>query len=174
MFILGQVPLWAAGISNPFSEPHPTSPLVSIASPNPLVKVLITEQEAKTLLKEFLKAQASELKAIEHRTRFELKELKSSQDTRQREWKKAEDDARHTFFEVHNQGPERRTYIQDFIKRRDQFRRSLSDERTQKTQEKELNGVQVRQKQLLNLNEFKKSLERKERPDPGLWPSAGQ
>src|SRR5262245_31754182 len=74
--------------------------------------------EGKKLLKEFQKAQKTQLKAADHRQDLELKELKNSQKARIREWETKEKELRHAFFKEHSKGPDRRTYIQDFLTRR--------------------------------------------------------
>ena len=121
---------------SPFPAP-PSSPAPSpVFSPSPVASPVVAlplgHRSIKIFCSEsFLKAQRSEIRAAQHRHQFELKELKVSQDIREKEWKKTEADARHRFFETHTKGPDRRIYIQDFIQRREIFYKHL-EERVQK------------------------------------------
>lgn len=123
---------------------------------------------------EFVRAQKTELKALEHRQRFELKELKASQDARMKEWKKGEDEARHKFFDEHPKGQDRRIYIQDFMQRREALKKLFVEERIQRTHEQESKTSVLRQEQDLKLKDFKKSMEKGEKPVGDLWPKPGR
>ncbi len=161
IFILGASPL-----PTPFPSP---SSLGSRLSVEPITAAV----KEKTLLREFQKAQTSEVKAIEHRHKFELKELKASQALRLKDWEKKEQDARHQYFAVHNQGPERRAYIQDFIKRREAFRKSLTEEKSHHTQVQDARLTNVRQEQQKKFKEFKMALDQGKDPETHLWPHPG-
>jgi hypothetical protein len=133
----------------------------------------LTPAEGKVVLKEYQRAQYSELKAVEHRQKLELKELKASHGARQKEWDRRETEARHKFFAEHTNGPDRRAYIQDFIERRKSFLQLLNDERTQRTHEQEVRYNSVKSDQNTHLREFQESLMRGERPPARLWPASG-
>ena len=94
------VPGWTAGME----APGPS-----------LLQSASGEFDAKTLLKEFLRAQNTELAAVRHRQDSEIRELDASQKARRREWEEKERKNRKDFFASHLDGPERRVYIKDFL-----------------------------------------------------------
>jgi hypothetical protein len=132
------------------------------------------QSDSKVLLREYLRAQRSEVKAIEHRNQFELKELKASQNSRRKEWEAHEKEERYKFFEAHPKGSERREYVQDFIRRRDEIQKQFSEEKAQKIRDQEKALAVVRQEQAARLSEFKKAIAQGQHPSPELWPKAGQ
>lgn len=152
----------------------PAAPVVAGPAPSPVPPPaeMITPAIAKRLLPEFLRAQNSELKALEHRHKLELKELKASQSARQKDWERQEKDARHKYFAEHTRGPDRRSYIKDFMDRRRAFIQLLTDERTQRTREQEVRMNSQKSDQAQRLKEFKEALARNERPAARLWPGA--
>lgn len=160
--VLGGLSAWAG-----FPSPSPTE-----GSPSPLMSASPAPNK-KLLLKEFLKAQASEFRAVQHRLQFEAKELKASQEVREREWTKNEKGARHQFFDAHEQGSERRTYIRDFIQRRDEMYRHFADERKQRKLDQESRLSTLKAEQTKKLEDFKKSLNEGQVPLQSLWPMAG-
>lgn len=130
----------------------------------------ISPEVAKSLLAEFQHAQSAELKALDHRNKLELKELKASQSARQKEWERHEKEERHKFFADHPRGPDRRAYIKDFLDRRRAFLQSLSDESKQRIQEQDVRLASLRSDQSEHLKEFKSSLAHNQRPPARLWP----
>ncbi len=156
----------AATLPSPVSSVGLTS---GIVNPSPSPKSLVVNRNA--LLREFLKAQNTELKAVDHQQKFEMKELKASQDAREKDWNKAEKEARHQFFESHPKGSERREYVQAFIRRRDELHKRYNDERNQKKKEQEAKVAALRKEQSERLKVFKESLEKGASPRPDLWPS---
>lgn len=127
-------------------------------------------EDSKTLLKEFTGAQRTEQKALEHRHRFEMKELKSAQDIRVKEFEKSEKEARYKFFQEHLKGPERRDYVKAFIKKREDLHKANSEDRTRKNKEYEeqLNALKKEHEQ--KLKDFKQALDKNEKPSQDLWP----
>lgn len=144
--------------------------LLCAASPTPS----LTQTEFSISLKEFVRAQKTQVQALKHRYKSELDELKASQDIRQKEWRQLENDARHKFFEEHTKGTERRTYMHDFIRRRDAFHKLLVEERVRRMKEQEVHINQIRSDQSLKFNAFRNSLEKGEHPAVGLWPASGE
>ncbi len=123
-------------------------------------------------MREFQKAQLGEIRAFEHRQKFELRELKASQGARQREWEKKEREDRHKFFLDHIKGPDRRTYVGDFLERRKLFMKILSDERQSRGSELDIKLRSLKEEQLDRLREFRDYLDRRVRPPMTLWPEA--
>ncbi len=137
------------------------------------VVIKISSNESKALLSEFTKAQRTEIKALEHRYKFEMRELKASQNARRREWEKKEQEARHHFFADHSQGRDRRAYVQDFIRRRELLTQMLTDERTQRIHDQEVRSAAVSEEQASRLKSFKQALDQGVRPPLDLWPQPG-
>jgi len=144
----------------------PTPSLSPSASPSP------NQVNFRTLLKEFVNAQRTEIRAIYHRYKFELQELKASQDARFEDWMKKEKDARHKFCGEHP-GPECGAYVRDFVKRRDAFRKLLKEERFKRKQEQDVHTTSLKQDQASKLKDFKQALDKGASPSPDLWPQPG-
>ena len=148
---------------SPEPSPSPSSQVSPKPSSVPLNKNI--------LLREFLKAQKSEVRAIEHRYKYELLELKAAQDAREREWQNAETVARHKFFEAHALGPDRKNYIQDFLKRKDALHKLFNEERNQHKQEQDARVTAIQKDQAIRLKDFKQALEGGKSPPSSLWPN---
>lgn len=129
--------------------------------------------EAGSLLHQFISAQKSEVKALDHRRRFELKELKAAQDSKLLAFEKNEKEARHAFFEKHTKGSERRTYVQDFLKRREAFKAELLEERTKKLSEFDSSLKEIKEDQAVKFKAFRDLVQKGETPPKDLWPKAG-
>ena len=151
----------------PSASPSPSSlPMVTVA-PSP---VPVSPAEAKSLLKEYTRTLQNQLKAMEHRQKFEVNELKASQSARQKEWELKERDARHKYFAEHPKGPDRRAYVQDFLERRKAFLQILSDERIQRVREQQVRLQSAKEDSDIRLREFQEYLKRGEQPPSRLWP----
>ncbi|MGK5086357.1 hypothetical protein WDW86_02270 [Bdellovibrionota bacterium FG-2] len=152
-------------------SPPPASPPYCIPSPVPALKpAALSTEEIQRLLREFQRAQIAEVRAFEHRQKFELRELKASQAARQREWEKKEREDRHKFFLDHTKGPERRAYITEFLDRRKMFMKILSDERASRGSELDVKLRSLKEEQQDRVREFRDFLDRRERPPVTLWP----
>lgn len=151
--------------------------LTSSPSPSPSIETgpgIKTKQAGSaTLKKEFARAQASEMKALDHQCKFELKELKASQDAKQKEWRHKENEARHKFFDEHPKGSERRDYVQDFMNRRDAFTKTLAEEKARLVKDQEARVSALKAEQSTKLRLFNESLKKGEIPSKDLWPRAG-
>jgi hypothetical protein len=131
---------------------------------------MLSQAESEALLKELLKAQEFELRSLQRRQKLELKDFEAKLKMRQKEWKKAEDDARHRFFAEHSVGAERRDYIKDFVHRRELMRKEGEDERAKRKKEQESSLLSLKQDQARKLKEFNAFLEKGEKPPHSLWP----
>ena len=160
--------------SKPVAQETPLAQASPVPTPTVSAPTLVQlGLDPKVLIKEFQKAQKSEIKALEHRYEFELKELKASQSTRMKEWKDREEKARHLFFEQHGNGPERRLYIQDFMRRRDELNQANKEEIARRLKEQSERVEAVRSDQLLKLTGFKSTIEKGFQPSANLWPRPG-
>lgn len=159
----------SSAVPRSLRSPAPTP--VPRSSPSPLVH--LSGIELKTLLKQFKQAQGSELKALAHRHEFEMKELKASKNTRQREWERREKEARHQFFAEHLKGTERRTYISDYLKRYEALKKQFAEEKSQRDLEHKASWAALKQDQDRKFKEFKKYIEAQTVPPADLWPQPG-
>lgn len=163
----------AYAASPPSSTAAPSNPKIV---PSPISGVphapehTLSQSEAKTLLKEYSRSQKNQLKALEQQQKYELKELKASQAARQKEWELKEREARHEFFRIHSEGPERKVYVQDFLDRRKSLLSIFSEERSLRQKEQEVRHKAVKDEQEQKLKEFQDLLAHGERPTAALWP----
>ena len=90
------------------------------ATPSPQRMIVNQQDEARILqtLKERIQREERELDSKEKSSR---RELVKSQNDRRREWRENERKARRAYFEAHGSGPERRAYVQGFVKRKKEF-----------------------------------------------------
>ncbi|MBC7691731.1 MAG: hypothetical protein H7222_08160 [Methylotenera sp.] len=122
------------------------------------------------MIKEFKKAQATELKNFEKSQKSELRDLKSSQTAHQKEWEAKEKETRHVFFQANPGGPERRSYVKDFLDRRKVMVNVLKDEQVRRSQEQEVKKRALIEDQRGKLKEFEEALAKGEHPNNSLWP----
>ncbi len=156
------------------SEPAlfpPRSP--AIPTTTPTVSATVTPAEAKTLLRQFTKAQDNEVAALKHRQKAELKEMKAAHKAQLSEWESKEREARHKFFADHKSGPERRTYVQDFTRRREILLKIQSDDEDRRSKDQSVRLDALKSDQAQRLKDFQADLSRGERPPAQLWPNGG-
>jgi len=79
----------------------------------------VTDADKKKILAALKARIQKEEKDLENTEKAQRKDLVRSQNDRKKEWREKEKKARRAFFDSHGSGPERRAYIQDFVKRRD-------------------------------------------------------
>ncbi|MGK5085684.1 hypothetical protein WDW37_20540 [Bdellovibrionota bacterium FG-1] len=163
------------GIAYAHPDAHSPEPSkIGGVETNPVMQALPVEKmdaaEGRKLFQEFRRAQSFEIKALEHRQKLEIKEMKAIHGVRQKEWERREKDARHKFFAEHSHGPDRRTYIKDFMERRKVFLQMMADERANRIREQDVRLRSVKQDQRARLKEFQEALQRGERPKANIWP----
>ncbi|MEO5969135.1 MAG: hypothetical protein ABIQ95_04345 [Bdellovibrionia bacterium] len=83
-------------------------------------------------MKTLLKDQKLDLKVFNHLQKSEYKGFRAAQETQLKEWEAHESKERHKFFGEHETGTERRTYVQDFMKRREDLLRQISEDKAKK------------------------------------------
>ncbi len=155
--------------TSPIASPSPATPA---AASSPSTSSLSTAEQ-KSLLREFKRAQFSELQALRHRHRLEARELRASHRAKIREWEAKEKTARHEYFAANPKGRERRAYVKDYKQRYEDLRSTLEAERKQREREREEQANSLRQKQARRLKEFRSYLDRGEQPPSELWPDRG-
>ena len=164
VFALGLLFLSSGAAATPAALPS--------ALPSPTAESL-TQAESQSLLREFNRALHAESRALEHRQKFEWKELVASQKARKREWLEREGKERREFFTKNTKGAERRTYIQDLQMRRRNMEKMMSDEKRDRLQEQRVRKKSLVHDQVSRRKEFLEYLNRSERPPERLWPRPG-
>ena len=81
----------------------------------------ISREEKARIYSEFKKKLSDEEKQLENSEKTKRRELIKLQSDRRRDWRANEKKARRAYFESHTSGPERRTYVQDFVRRKKEF-----------------------------------------------------
>jgi hypothetical protein len=147
----------------------PRSP--AIPTHTPTVSPSVTPSEAKTLLRQYNKAQDNEMAALKHRHKSEMKELRAAHKAQLNEWEAKERQARHKYFADHKSGPDRRAYVQDYLHRREVLLKIQSDDEDRRTQEQSVRLDSLKNDQAQRLKEFQDFLSRGDRPPAQLWPN---
>ena len=83
-------------------------------------------------MKKLLKDQKLDFKVFAHLQKSEFNGFRAGQEMQLKEWENNEKKERHKFFSEHPSGSERRTYIQDFMKRREALLQQIGAEKARK------------------------------------------
>ena len=145
------------------------SPSASPAA-SPVLSATVTPEEKKTLSKEFKRALSNEEKALSHRERSEMKQLSAAQATKLKNWREGERGTRRKYFDQHMSGPERRDYVQGYLKRKEAFDQSQLDELAQAKKDWKVRHEELTKSQKEREAIFQKSLDQDYRPAASLWP----
>lgn len=132
--------------------------------------VLAVGETSHLVLSKFQKAQRTELRNLDKKDKLEMKNLKSSQKLRLKKWEGDEKKARYEYFEAHVKGPDRRSYIQDFLQRREKLLQEMKEERSKLIRSQEVRRNELKMEQAENFEKFQKSLDSGETPSADLWP----
>lgn len=159
-----------SSVASPLAAPAGGPSGAAEASPSPSAAPELTVAQSRSLLKEFKRAQRTELQALKHRHSTELKELRASHRARSREWKTKENARRHELFAKTQNPQERRAYFKDRQERWDAYRKLLAGEILQRQNEQKARRKAVEQDQALKLREFNSYREKKQQPPTSLWP----
>lgn len=143
------------------------------ASPSATVSDLISTAEAETFLIEFVKAQTTQLKALQHRNQFELSEFKASQGSKYKDWLAHEKELRKAYFESHKTGAEQREYIKFYRQRLKVYRQEMSAAESHKIHELSQGVENLRAEQAKRLQQVRQLLKQGKRPGAQFWPEAG-
>ncbi|HCM40520.1 MAG: hypothetical protein A2070_01710 [Bdellovibrionales bacterium GWC1_52_8] len=171
--VLATVPKDAPTDRPAAAQVSPVAPEVQLAGPTPRSLPSLTPLQSKQLSKEFVQALRTELKALEHRQRFEFKELRASQSARLKEWQKQQNVERRKYFIENPHGPDRRAYVQDLMRRRKAFIAMMKSEEKQRVQEQLVRAQALKNDQVSRLKEFEEALKKNEVPPNRLWPQPG-
>lgn len=122
-------------------------------------------------MSEFSKAQSNQERAMIHTSKSELKELSAAQSQRARAWRENERKQRKAFFDAHTAGPERREYVQNYLKRKKELDDAQKGdyEDAKKRWAEKIDAMKKRQKE--QAAAFKASVEQGVRPGSDMWPN---
>lgn len=132
-----------------------------------------SSSEAKKLVKEFHRAQSSQMKALIHQQRLDLKELKATLKTEFKEIKSKEKENRKKFFEEHSKGSEKREYMKGFIARMKKLESDQSTALDERKKEHARIKEELIKEQKTKREQFESVLKGGTLPDESLWPPKG-
>ncbi len=161
LFFLFQVH-WSAADDLPALSPNP--------SPSPAAEKKLSPAESRNQLREFTAAQSAALRRLKRQKRTELQTLRRSHKLEYKEWKLKEQSERKKFFEAHIQGPERRAYIEEFMRRRESFLQSQSQKLSQLEQSQGTEQKKAVEDQAEKRRKFQEAIRKGEKPPQELWP----
>jgi hypothetical protein len=170
VFVLGFGAFLVSGLSSSSGvSPVPTPSSNGLQFSVQSLQKLGADERAR-VWRDFQQAQRNQKLALQHQLEFEWNELKTSQKRKKREWESQEKSARHEFFKKNSSGASRRSYVQDFLKRRDEFRAQQKAELENLKIEKEsrLNALQTEQKD--RAETVRRLLSEGVQPGVELWP----
>ncbi len=153
-------------------EKPSVSPVASSPSPTPTVSAPLTEDEKKKITLEFKKALNDQKASMLHQERSSIKELVSAQNQKRKKWREDQKRQRRQFFDQHKSGPERREYVQAYLKKKEEFEISIKTEleHAKKTWAEKIQNMKNQQKTIEE--KFLQALSQGQRPSPEFWPSA--
>jgi hypothetical protein len=135
-----------------------------VSSPPPVTLSGINGPEKAAIYQQFRKKLRDEEKAFDAEEKIQRKALIRHQADRRREWRERERRARRAFFEAHASGPERRRYVQDFVRRRKEFDQQEKNEWVDWNRKHRDLRKQLRVSQQERTRQVNEALSRNERP----------
>ncbi len=140
-------------------------------SPSPAqIAVSLTAAEKKKLLSDFKKAQSEEEKNLDRLEKTATKDIQAAQSSKIKEWRNQERKARRIYFDQHTSA-ERRTYVQDYLKRKESFEQSLKDELAASRWNFKTKRDQLKTAQKEKEEKFKAAVDQNVQPAADLWPN---
>ena len=100
-----------------------------------------------------------------------MRELYTAQNQKQKKWREEQKRLRRQFFEQHMSGPERREYVQTYLKKKEEFENSLKSDvvTAKKNWADKQQNLKKSQKEMED--KFNQTISQGQRPTPDLWPS---
>lgn len=164
--------------ANANQNPAPVASVAPVASISPSASpvatstpvVTMSDLDKKKLRIEFQKALSNQRSALTHQEKSAMKELYSSQNMKQKKWREEQKKARQLYFEQHMSGPERREYVQKYLKLKEQFDASIKSEISgvKKSWTEKVSNLKTVQKDLES--KFNEEISKGSRPGPDFWP----
>jgi hypothetical protein len=146
------------------------SPVASVPASTPVAP--LSEDEKKKLTSEYKKALSNERSAFNHQERSALRELRVAQNQKQRRWREEQKVARRKYFDEHMSGPERREYVQAYLKKKLEFENSQKAEYAEAKKSWSAKHQALKQSQKSAEEKFHQDLNQGIRPSVDLWPKA--
>lgn len=155
------------------NEPVTTASPVATITPMPTGTPypLLSADEKKKLLSEFKKALSNQKSALNHQERSAMKEFTASQNMKQKKWRADQKKARQQYFDQHMSGPERREYVQSYLKKKAEFDESLKTEAAAFKKSWMDKKQALKQAQKDQEAQFNSSLAQGVRPPSTIWPT---
>jgi hypothetical protein len=132
----------------------------------------LTEDEKKKLGSEFKKAWTQQKAAFSHQERSAIRELQVAQSQKQKRWREEQKTARRKYFDQHMSGPERREYVQAYLKKKQDFENALKVELLEAKKSWTAKQQNLKQEQKSKEDQFQQALKNGQQPSPDLWPKA--
>jgi hypothetical protein len=160
---------WAAlsGVSFPALGQVSESP-----TPLPSAAAPLTEAGKKALLSNYKAALAVEARALLHRQRFELLELRASQNAQRKDFQAREKEARKQAFKESTSGAEKRRWMEARELRWKALQKLQGEELEKRKQEQKARRESLKVEQQERLKRFEEALSQGVRPQENLWPQA--
>jgi hypothetical protein len=129
--------------------------------------------DTKMLRREFIRAQDNELKTFETHEKSAAQKFKQNQKLRQSTFDLRERDQRRKYFAEPHPGAEKRAYMKDLLQRREELKKTLSDETAKFQSDAETRLENLVDEEHAHRAEFEKALKNGERPADSVWPQPG-
>ncbi len=154
----------------PVVSATPVASATPNATPSATPMAALTEDEKKKLSVEFKKALNQQRAAMAHQERSAIRELQVAQNQKQKRWREDQKIARRQFFDQHMSGPERREYVQNYLKKKQDFENTLKNELTETKKNWSQKNQLMKQHQKTAEEKFNEALKQGQRPSLELWP----
>jgi len=167
--VFQSLPAFAENKPLPVSSATPAVAATTTPTPAPLAP--LTDEEKKKLSAEFKKALNQQRISMSHQERSSMRELYTAQNQKQKKWREEQKRLRRQFFEQHMSGPERREYVQTYLKKKEEFENSLKSDvvTAKKNWADKQQNLKKSQKEMED--KFNQTISQGQRPTPDLWPS---
>jgi hypothetical protein len=129
--------------------------------------------DRKFMTSEFKRAQDLEMKGFESKEKSEASNMAVSQKSRRSDFERKERADRRKFFAETHVGAEKRAYVKSMIARREELKKTLSDEKAQYQKDAEERLEALVDDQQRKRASFQAALKNGERPADSLWPQPG-
>ena len=139
-------------------------------APSPALEP-IKDSDKKKLLSDFQKALSSQKSALARQEKLSFKELSASQNSKIKKWREEQKQERRQFFEQHMSGPERRDFVQSYLKIKAEFDASVKAEYINAKKAWMEKSVSLRSLQKDQEAKFNSFLSQGFRPPADLWPA---
>lgn len=130
----------------------------------------LTDSDKRSLQVEFKRALSNERSALQHQERSALRELRVAQNQKQRQWREEQKTARRKYFDEHMSGPERREYVQTYLKKKQDFENSQKAVYSEAKKAWTSKIQEMKQSQKGAEEKFNQALSQGQRPSADLWP----